>query len=155
MRSFNQLLVLAIISLSIFACNKDEDVLSTTSKTEMLVSNTWKISKMKVAQNNATLTDIYDIFYKDCEKDDTYKFYTDGSYMLFVGTEKCDTDELDQSGTWRFSGTQTRLIMNEGVEEEIVRLTETELVILNVESEFDPMTNETTTYTKEITFTAL
>jgi len=154
MRTFNSLLVLAVMCLAVFSCGKEEVETSSLSKTEMLVSNNWKISKMRVSQDNATPTDIYDIFYKDCEKDDLYKFNNDGSFELLVGPNLCEHQEGNQMGTWSFSGIQTKIILEDGVERDIVSLTETEFVTLKVQETYDPITRETSTYSKEITYTA-
>ncbi|MDA3616381.1 lipocalin family protein [Polluticaenibacter yanchengensis] len=81
-------LVLGIASLTLIACDKDDND-NLPEKVKLLIDKDWKIKKANVidASNNATSV------YKDCMKDDVLKFNTT-NYSFSDGTTACDSTIL-------------------------------------------------------------
>lgn len=61
----------------------------------ILTSKTWK--RGMTDKNPATNPDGNVLYYavQDCDKDDTFKFGTNGQLMLNRGEDKCDPDEVE------------------------------------------------------------
>lgn len=76
-------------SFLFIACSKDEPTVKVS-----LTSKIWKPSS--VDKNPLSSPNGQNIFSarQDCEKDDTYKFDTDGKLIINRGTLKCDNAEI-------------------------------------------------------------
>lgn len=99
--SFFSLLIL------LSACNKDED---SPSKTDLLTAKKWSISKIEVkAPGTTTNIDVTKEFSEACESDDITIFYKDGKIENKTGTSKCDSDDIDETGTWAWKENETKI----------------------------------------------
>ncbi|MDJ1495083.1 hypothetical protein QNI19_19245 [Cytophagaceae bacterium DM2B3-1] len=126
MRQFRQLFLLAILALTVFACNKDDDP-SPSTKADLLASKKWKIQSLTI--NNPLVldtvngqpvapTDWYNSILGDCEKDDIISFRNDGNKVYTaedVGTH-CpgSTTAIWQIGSWVLSSDETEIYLSNG-----------------------------------------
>ncbi len=146
------LFLLTIIASLFVACG-DDDSGSTPgaskSKTELLTEGKWKISAMTIDPavdmgNGTLITDFYNNFLDECDRDDLLNWNADGTYAHDEGETSCDSasagGEVYDEGTWSFNADQTLLteINSDGDTSEItiVSITSTQLVGQVIE-EFD------------------
>jgi hypothetical protein len=95
-RSIVYLYIVALLALS--SCGKDDDPIA--SKTDLLTAKAWKQTKIKVLGMEAEPD--------DCDKDNTYTFITDKTFVQDEGATKCDAnDPQSSSGTWKFNTDET------------------------------------------------
>ena len=88
--------IAALLALS--SCSKDDD--PKASKTELLTAKAWKQTKIKALGVEGEPD--------ACDKDDTYTFKTDKTFVQDEGATKCDSsDDQTTSGTWKFNGDET------------------------------------------------
>lgn len=80
--------VLGIASISLIACNKDDND-NLPEKVKLLIDKDWKIKKASVIATDNSATSVY----KDCMKDDVLKFNTT-NYNFSDGTTACDSTIL-------------------------------------------------------------
>jgi hypothetical protein len=91
-------------SLVILSSCKDDD----KSKTELLTEKSWVLSKAEVEVSGASI-DVTDDYIDDCQGDNTITFTKAGVYTEVVGTDDCNGDESDETGTWEFKNGETTL----------------------------------------------
>ncbi len=82
-------IILAFSILTLSSCKKDD------KSSDILVSKTWKraLTDKNPATNPAGTVIYYAV--QNCEKDNTFKFGTNGHLTLKKGSEKCDPNELE------------------------------------------------------------
>src|SRR4030095_93117 len=127
------ILLLVIISATIFSCKEDEDGNIPKTKTELLTSGTWKYTSCVVSPaydyygDGNAVTDIFAIM-KPCEKDDFEIFKTNGIWEYNEGPTKCDqsSPQIVYSEPWSFTANETKLFVGT-VECTILELTSTTL----------------------------
>jgi hypothetical protein len=78
---------------------------------------------------------------EDCLKDNALIFFSDGTYSDEIGAVKCEEDETDSEGSWKFKANQTILSIipagNLGSDWKILELTEHKLRISQYVQLFD------------------
>jgi len=123
----SSLLVLLLALLSQSSCKKDD-----LSRAELLQQAVWNWDK---ASTNSTDQDVQTLvaFLDAVMTGATLEFYDDGSYAISSGTNS-------ETGQWSLSDNEEKLIMDTD-EMDIVKLTETELVL-----EGEETSNEYGTY---------
>ncbi len=87
-------LIIMGLVLILSSCSKKEEKTSPLTPKEILTSKSWKITSTKV--NGVEML-------QDCEKDDVLTFLTNGTYTYNVGTNKCDANDTNYTGTWTIS----------------------------------------------------
>jgi len=131
------------------SCSKEDDndeKDTPKTKTELLTVSKWKMTAFTVNPAVDGQTDLYASM-EDCEKDDTFKFNTNGTYTSYEENNICEDSEPQESGTWSFNSTKTELLMDNDLIFTIVSLTDSKCVISMQREE------EGTTYTYTKTFT--
>jgi len=124
-KNMKNTLKLSIAALMIVAlgCKKEEAAPAATTttttttpaktKTDYLTESSWKLKALTVSPAiNISGTAITDWFSQldACDKDDTEKYNTNGSFSVDEGTTKCDpNDPQTTTGTWVFNPDQTIL----------------------------------------------
>ncbi len=83
----------------------------TKTKTDYLTESSWKLKALTVSPainiSGTAITDWYSQL-DACDKDDTEKYNTNGSFSLDEGASKCDpNDPQTTTGTWVFNPDQT------------------------------------------------
>jgi hypothetical protein len=97
MKKINYLLLFVFtLTMSISSCKKDEStsakVLTTQERNkEIIIASSWKISSQVKYDASVAI--------QDCEKDDLYTFFADGTFTGNVGSLICN-GETNSSGTW-------------------------------------------------------
>jgi hypothetical protein len=144
---FTYLLIFTFTILFISSCidNSDKPIGPATSnnKNDLLTASPWKLSAYTInpavdVNNDGTPeTDLYPIAAPDsCTKDDITVFKTDLTYTREEGATKCDTtaEQIFETGTWSFSGNNTKLIQTKSTSGtadtyDILELSETTLIL--------------------------
>lgn len=106
--------ILVIVALSLFtlftfsSCKKDNK-----NSTDIFTSKTWKRG---LTDKNPSTNPPGKVLYspvQNCEKDDTFKFATDGSFIINRSTEKCDLDESqNETDTYTLNRTTRELVIS-------------------------------------------
>ena len=105
MKNVIQLLSIATLVFTLFACKKDT---VPPTKTELLTAHAWKITAAE-GTINGVKRDLFTTA-PACEKDDIETFKTDKTYIGDQGATKCDpTDPQTEQGKWAFSTNETKL----------------------------------------------
>jgi hypothetical protein len=98
------LTLIAFIILTISSCKKNSDNALNT-----LTTKTWKRAlNDKNPSTNLQGTTLY-YAVQNCEKDDTFKFGSDGNLILNRGTDKCESNETQN---YTLDRTKKELIIN-------------------------------------------
>ncbi|MBC6493199.1 hypothetical protein BC349_19260 [Flavihumibacter stibioxidans] len=102
------LLTGCLFSVLLSACSKNDDSPAKT-KTELLTASLWKIASVGVdLDKNGTVDLPYSL--ETCEKDNTFKFNTNGTGISDEGPTKCDaSDPQTEDFTWAFKSGETIL----------------------------------------------
>ncbi|MEO1263860.1 MAG: lipocalin family protein [Bacteroidota bacterium] len=102
------------------SCNKDDDAVSDKSVPELLTQHSWKLVGLS----------------EDCEKDNFETFNLDGTYAYDYGTDLCEPEEENSTGTWELSADETTLTVtsNSGglsvtIEFTIIEITENSMTL--------------------------
>lgn len=119
MKSLRILAVVAVALLAFSSCEEDE---KPQNKTSILTSKNWKMTGQTVNPgfpigNGAVITDFYEQFYEDCDKDNTMKFNENGSYSEDEGATKCNSEDPQTiPGSWAFNTDETIISITEDSE---------------------------------------
>lgn len=155
------LLLLAVAATVGFtSCSKDDDEVSSKSKTEYLTASGWKFSSITINPgidfdgDGTAETDLF-TGQDDCDADDLYVFKADKTYTNEEGATKCDPtdDQVYETGTWNFNGDETvltTLASDSGSVANTYNITELNANTLKYTETF---TNGGTTYTVTSTLT--
>ena len=102
------LLTGCLVSVLMSSCSKNDDS-TPKSKTELLTASVWKIASVGVdLDKNGTVDLPYSL--EACEKDNTFKFNTNGSGISDEGPSKCDaSDPQSEDFIWSFKSNETIL----------------------------------------------
>lgn len=136
MRKLITLFLAVSMALAISSCKKDDDNNSTPAnnnnsgggstptKTEMLTAKKWKVVGLTVGGQD---------FYAQmdaCDKDDTYEYKTDGTYIEDEGATKCDPGDPQEitKDTWKFTDNETKIVAD-GITATIKEMTATKMVL--------------------------
>ena len=116
-------LFFGVLLLALISCKKGDDTTGTTepkTRTDFLTLQPWKPVSDKIDGNELI---------QDCQKDDKYTFFDNGTYSEDFGTLRCNS-ELNTSGnTWSFTNNETTLVLNGSVSFELVTLSKDSLVL--------------------------
>jgi len=134
--------LLICIFIILLSCQKDkhdDTVTPTTTKTELLTTETWKYIGAVIDPaydyygDGTPVTNIFDIM-KACEKDDFEVYQTNGTWEYNEGPTKCDPSYPQTFNLpWNFTANETKLFVG-SVEHTILELTATRLKLrYNVE----------------------
>lgn len=133
MRKFSSLFSTAVVaSLFVVAtsCKDDDDP---KTKTDLLTGKSWSYDKAQV-EVSGVFVDVPEHF-EACELDNAITFTKAGVYNQTVGTDDCDGDDTDESGTWKWNSDETVVTItyaddsSDSTDIEIISLTETELKV--------------------------
>lgn len=148
-KMFNPFMAIILCFLFIaLSCKKDE---KSKTKPELLTNGSWHVTAYTVDPavdwdgDGTDETNVYAIM-ESCIKDDRTTFVTGGTGELDEGASKCDdSDPQTIPLTWALDQNETKLTV-QGDEYLIETLTETQMVIKQIEVE------STVTYTHTVTF---
>jgi hypothetical protein len=139
-------LILLLGSLSLSACNKDDDNKEKTN-TEKITLSAWKYDKAEIDSDKNGTPDapVPSGVVEACEVDNTITFKTDNTGVVDEGATKCETsDPQSSSFTWTFKNNETiinfptAIITNVDGDVIVKSITETSMV-LSKEVEFPPL----------------
>jgi Lipocalin-like domain len=125
MKPLKLLLIVLLLAglLELSSCSKKNDEVTLT-KSELLETHTWKLTKIKVSGVESAPD--------ACSLDDVYTFLDTGVYKQDEGPSKCEpSDPQTTTGTWEFTSNETKIKVSYGggaviiFEKEIVELTST------------------------------
>jgi hypothetical protein len=100
MKTILHLIFVFTLLLIVAACTKDS-IKEDQSPRSILTSHGWKLYSIVEIGNPVPGYNYAEI--KDCQKDDCWIFYPDGSYKKTIGSIKCDSNETDSFGTYTLS----------------------------------------------------
>ncbi len=89
-------IVIAGLALGFSSCDDD----APPSKVGILVNKSWLVASYEIDGDDAL---------EDCMTDNTLIFFSDGTYSDEIGAIKCEEDESDSEGTWKFKANETIL----------------------------------------------
>ena len=137
-----------IISVVVFSCKKDEPA---KTKTDLLTTGSWHVVAYTVDPaidwdgDGTDESNVYPVI-NPCIRDDHTTFFPGGTGELDEGATKCsDSDPQTIAFAWSFDPSEKGITV-QGVHYLLETLTETQLVIKEVQVIF------TTTYTHTVTF---
>ncbi len=97
-----------IIISAMGACKKNNPVEDNTAT--ILQSKSWKVTALTISPAIGGLSDIYNGFWQDCERDNLYKFLASNNFEFDEGGSKCSpTDDQTRPGSWTYNST-TKLL---------------------------------------------
>jgi hypothetical protein len=105
------LTIIFLILIAFPSCEKEEE-----NSTEILLSKTWK--RGVVDKNPSTNPTGYEIGYaivSDCDKDDTFKFDSDGNLIINRNANKCDQNELQTENVTYYLDRTTKEFTIDGI----------------------------------------
>ncbi|HEY9009338.1 MAG TPA: lipocalin family protein [Ohtaekwangia sp.] len=101
-------LSLVLVTLLVASCSDDKD--ATPSNTDLIAKN-WVISKYEI-EVGGQVVDYTDEEMTACEGDNVVTLTKDGKYTQTVGTNTCNGDETEESGTWSFKNNEKTLSLS-------------------------------------------
>lgn len=107
---FRYLLVTVFTTL-LFSCKKDGANSAAASKSDLLTSQYWVITKYEGKINTEPWTDGF-LFFETCEQDDRWLFKKDGSIELSEGSNACSGNQPNQvldELRWAFLNNDTKI----------------------------------------------
>jgi len=132
----------------LLACKKDSE---TKSKKDLLTTGSWHVSAYTVDPaidfdgDGTDETNVYAVM-DQCIKDDHTTFFENGTAELDEGATKCDpSDPQTMSLTWSINQEETKLEV-QGIEYLIESLTETQMVLKEIEVISDVTVTHTVTF---------
>ena len=157
----NYLLLLAVAaSVSLTSCDKDDDTVTTKSKTELLTAGAWKGASLTVNPaidwdgDGTKETDLTQ-FVDACSLDDLTIFKADKTYTEEEGASKCtSTDpQVIATGTWAFNGDESAVLLTEtgSTTAETYNIAELTANSLKYTESFTDTANVTYTFTSSFT----
>jgi hypothetical protein len=107
------LLGLGLTAALVSGCKKDDDEKTPStpsqSNTQKLCGKNWKMTAFTMSPGFMGFTDVYSAM-DACEKDNIFKFNTNGSCTEDEGATKCDpSDPQTENGTWAWSDNETKI----------------------------------------------
>lgn len=146
-----RILSLAIFSLLLIQCKKDEPAPPPKTPTELMIGS-WVLTgdNINPAYDVGTGSPVSDVFpyYDACEKDDITIFKTNSEGEFNAGPTKCDPgDPQSNPFLWTLKNNNTVLSISALADFNITQLDETTLKVT------DTFTDAGVTYTETFTFT--
>lgn len=136
MRKVKASLLYLIVIVVISSCGKDNDSNEPipANATEVLTASPWKLISYGYDSNNNELVDIDEDAIRDCDKDNSYIFNTDGSGVINGNARICSSSEPSGQFNWLLTNNDTELDFYFG-KAFIVKLTMDILIISNSDSD--------------------
>ena len=106
-----------LLTFSPFACKKKDEPAPQTKK-DLLTAKPWNFKSLTLNGMDGSSQ------VKECEKDDTQKFNSDGTYSYTDAGVKCQ-DPGDDTGTWKFAQNESLLVLDSDDTLKIEELTPT------------------------------
>jgi hypothetical protein len=101
---FSTFLLVAMIS-----CKKNSTTMLTDSRTQLLTQQAWKSDFHGLDENNNGIIDPAENDTLNCQTDDQYGFYSNGTGLYSSGALKCAPDDSTTIFTWALSNNDTQL----------------------------------------------
>lgn len=116
-------IIVFISLLMVSACKKDS-----SDPKDLLVSKTWRPSlKDRSQDTNPAAAEILYYAVQECEKDDTYRFQTDGKLIKASGTQKCaDNQPVSETLDYNMDVGSGQISVN-GIKYKLLDLSENQL----------------------------
>jgi hypothetical protein len=92
------------------ACKKDHD----KSRTDLLTEKEWKYVDYGVDDDNNGVISSEESNLEACEKDDTFKFSSNGSLLVHDNTTRCTSGAETDTLYWSFLSNETQIVLNTG-----------------------------------------
>lgn len=137
MKALSFLALLSTLSI-LSSCQKEDDETPAKTKSELIVSSSWKYNDAKIdIDNNGTGDQSLPAgFVETCQTDNAIIFATNGTGNVDEGATKCDAaDPQTIPFTWSFTGNETMINFSSAIfagfggDFKIISLTETELIL--------------------------
>ncbi len=100
------------------ACEKDDEIIQTTSKTDLLSNGQWKITMYTLTPpmdlDGDGIADSDGLAAMDaCQRDNLFKFSRNGTLTIDEGLTKCNPNDPQQEiSTWSFRNNETEIIID-------------------------------------------
>lgn len=94
---------------------------------ELLINKTWTLSSYGFDENGNSCIDMMEERIEECEKDDTYEFFSGGTGIMRDNGFTCCNGIDEQTFQWQFTNNGKGMILSSGFVS-IARLTANELV---------------------------
>jgi len=105
------LLLYFVLSVLLFTACKKDSTHPTDTPTPTNIAGVYRMTALKAQAANSAQVDVYDQL-TECQQNDTWGFYEDGSF-LFGGAAAADCGDPDLSGTWVLNGKTFTVIADE------------------------------------------
>ncbi len=93
---------LACLVPSLFSCKKSDPPPPDIEKT--LQNKNWRLTGLTLSPAYAGVTDLYNLMYEDCEKDNLYLFNAGNNFIYSEGPTLCyPGDPQTKPGTWSYN----------------------------------------------------
>ena len=101
--------VLLAVTLS---CKKDTEEKSVT---QLLTQKTWTLASYGYDHNANGIIDAAEESIRDCDKDNSYTFNTDGTGVIEDNTSTCGNGISEMPFTWQFTNNETTIDFLTGI----------------------------------------
>ena len=120
-------LVLPVLFTITLSCKKDIDK---KSATQLLTQKTWTLVSYGYDHNANGIIDAAEESIRDCDKDNSYTFDTDGTGIVDDNTLSCGNGISEMPFTWKLANNETTIDFLTGIAA-ILQLNEEQLIISN------------------------
>lgn len=98
------IMILCMICLLQVSCKKDDNPVPVDNTSALLQNKNWKLTAGTVSPANFGLTDWYNDFLEDCNRDDLFRFNTANLFVIDEGPSKCNSFDLQShEGSWSYT----------------------------------------------------
>lgn len=104
---------LAIASLSLISCTKEEQEDVTFPITKENAAGTYTITSMMATVNGSAESSVFESAFEECQRDDSYTLSINGSYTINDEGTQCSNARVPQAGTWELKDSKTITIDGE------------------------------------------
>ena len=95
--------------VALISCKKNSTTMVTASRTQLLTQQAWKSGLHGLDVNNNGIIDPSENDMPNCQTDDQYSFYSNGTGLYSSGVLKCASDDSTTNFTWALSNNDTQL----------------------------------------------
>jgi len=120
---------LIVFALFAAACAKESTLVEKTPE-QLLTQKQWKLVSHGFDSNNNQKIDLSEEMAEDCEKDNNYVFYANGTGIVEDNVLKCTNGVSDFSFNWKFIYGQKTLDLFYGILH-IQKMNEDELILIS------------------------
>lgn len=131
MRLYKTIFVFFVLAiLGLMSCEDDKNL----SKTDIITNTDWVVTSMTISPGinlgDGEITDLF-VLMDECDKDDIYRFFADGSFQLDKNGLLCYENEAQvQQGNWQFNENETVLTVTTIIDG-ATQISEYEIIELN------------------------